>query len=183
MLSYYKCLKACRYSGTGHAWTKVPRIQAITPSPISVQVLVGSEEDLVPSSVVQLLLISGRPWLLHGTTSGDFYTALHQVTPRISIVSESRLTWPFVPSQHSEQNTEPFVYKMIFLQQRHYGHNKATTILEMTNKNTSDMQLVHTVDVYLCQRLLTSVLFACITRCVLIYVRTVCAHVAPAQPC
>ena len=30
-----------------------------------------------------------------------------------------------------------------------------------------------TSDVYLCQRLLTSVLFACITRCVLIYVRTV----------
>ena len=32
----------------------------------------------------------------------------------------------------------------------------------------------HVPDVYLRQRLLTSVLFACITRCVLIYVRTVC---------
>ena len=49
-------------------------------------------------------------------------------------VRESRLTWPFVPSQHSQPNTQSFVFTWFYIMTKeelqNYGHNKTTTTPE-----------------------------------------------------
>ena len=52
--------------------------------------------------------------------------------------TQSRLTWPFVPSQHSKPNTQSFVFTWFYIMTKeelqNYGHNKSTTTPETTKQ-------------------------------------------------
>ena len=53
-------------------------------------------------------------------------------------VRESHLTWPFVPSQHSQPNTQSFVFTWFYIMTKeelqNYGQNKTTTTPETTKQ-------------------------------------------------
>ena len=98
-----------------------------------------------------LHFVEKRRWHLHFQVFTSFWARLqfclgasgvpeHVACMNVNFkaVRESRLTWPFVPSQHSQPNTQSFVFTWFYIMTKeelqNYRHNKTTTTPETTKQ-------------------------------------------------
>ena len=121
--------------------TIAPQSNRHTPLPCSFSSSIPSPDDTIHLlHLLHLFFRQHYPSQLRSrqTTEGTNGPVLSAPGFRHHAVRESRLTWPFVPSQHSQPNTQSFVFRWFYIMTKeelqNYGHNKTTTTPETTKQ-------------------------------------------------